>query len=119
MESLADLLGVPDPRPAEDVPAAEPSFSGAVDIVDPVKFCQRIVGSREFRQYIMNGVVLGDLPSAIGGRLIDHAWGKAPERIEHTGKDGAPIVTEIRRIIVRPNEVYDDEAAVARRAVTH
>lgn len=120
--SLADFLGVPDPRPVEDVPQQEPSFSDAVDIVDPSTFCKRIVGSREFRQYIMNGIVLGDLPSAIGTRLMDHAWGKPPERVEHTGKDGGPIeaITEIRRVIVKAGPFGEmPEAPVVRKEVTH
>lgn len=81
-QSLADFLGVTDPRPVEDVPQQEPSISEAMEIEDPTEFCKRVVGSREFRQYIMNGVVLGDLPPAIGCRLIDHAWGKPVERVE-------------------------------------
>jgi hypothetical protein len=100
--SLADFLNVVDPRAPEDLPPqTEPSILDALDIDDPTEFCKKIVGSREFRQYIMNGVVLGDLPPAIGCRIIDHAWGKPPERVEHSGPGGKPIVTEIRRVIVQ------------------
>lgn len=122
MESLATFLGVQLPDPAAAPPADGPAFEELVDVSDPQKFCQGIVASREFRQYILTGILLGGkdgLPPAVMCRIIDHAWGKPVERVEHSGKDGAPIVTEIRRIIVRPNEVYDDEAAVARPAVTH
>lgn len=107
--SLADLLDVPDPRTdaqsATDVKTS-PTVDSLLDITDPTEFCQKILETREFRQYILNGIVLGDLPAAIVTRVIDHAWGKPPERVEHTGKDGAPIatITEVRRVIVRPGD---------------
>jgi hypothetical protein len=44
------------------------------------------------------------LPSAVITRLMDHAWGKPVERVEHTGKGGEPIVTEVRRVIVHVQE---------------
>ena len=94
MKSLAEFLGVEDPKP-------EPEF----DLIEckhftAKEFCEAVVNSREFRQYIMNGIRLGDIPPQIMGRIIDHGWGKPPDRVEHTGKDGSPIVTEIRRVII-------------------
>lgn len=109
MQSLAEFLGASDPRPEDARPASD--FEALADVADPVVFCQRVLETREFRQYIMSGIVLGDIPPAIMGRVMDHAWGKPPERIEHTGKDGAPIITEVRRVIVRA-EAFDDEQPV-------
>lgn len=108
-QTLADILGVQDQRPEDVRPATD--FEELVDISDPTIFCQRILQTREFRQYIMNGIVLGDLPPAIVGRIMDHALGKPPERIEHTGKDGAPIesVTEVRRIIIHVADQQHDD----------
>lgn len=119
--SLADVLAVGDPRSeearqlAEELPS-EPTLDGAVDISDPKAFCERILASREFRQYIMHGIVIGDLPPAIVARVMDHGWGKPPEKHEHTGANGEPIktVTEVRRVIVRPKndvEMFADDAA--------
>lgn len=105
MESLADFLGISGAlagRPEDDEDRA-PSLA---DISDPKAFAEAVLGSREFRMYIVNGLRLGNLPGFTGllARLMDHAWGKPVERVEHTGKDGAPIVTEVRRVIVRTAE---------------
>lgn len=104
MESLADFLGVRGAlagRPEDDEDRA-PSL---LDITDPQAFAQAVLGSLEFRMYIVNGLCLGNLPgfTTLLGRLMDHAWGKPVERVEHTGKDGQPIesVTEVRRVIIR------------------
>lgn len=83
LQSLAEYLGVVDPAPS----SVASSFSSTtidvlVDVTDPVKFCQKIVESREFRQYVVNGITLGDIAPAIMGRILDHAWGKPVERVE-------------------------------------
>jgi hypothetical protein len=117
MESLADFLGVRHPLQEEQAqPAALEDFAA---ITDPVEFCQHILASREFRQYILNGIVVGDIPPAILGRVMDQGWGKAPERIEHTGKDGRPIetITEVRRVVVRPGQL--EELELAELETTH
>ena len=117
MQSLADFLDVPDPRPEDKRPNTE--YEALLNTSDPKDFCQKILESREFRQYIMNGITLGDLPPAVMCRVIDHAWGKPAERVEHTGKDGAPIITEVRRVIVRAENQEEELAPAPRREVTH
>jgi len=120
MKSLAEHLGAIDPRPEKD--QLKSDFDALIDITDPKDFCQKIVASREFRQYVMSGIVLGDLPPAVVTRIIDHAWGKPPERVEHTGKDGKPIetITEVRRVIVQQRAVENDEQpATESRYQTH
>jgi hypothetical protein len=108
-QSLADFLGVQDPRPDEG--AALPDAEALVDVSDPKEFCEKVLESREFRQYIMNGITLGDLPPAVMCRIIDHAWGKPVDRVEHTGKDGQPIETiKIVRVVVDPR--IDDETVL-------
>lgn len=103
-QSLADLLDVEDPRPEDaraDLPLEDETVA-ALDISDPKEFCKKILESREFRRYIMHGIVLGDIPPAVLSRVMDQGWGKVTEKLEHTGKDGKPIeVTEIRRVLVR------------------
>ena len=79
MESLAQFLGVQDPRPEADRPQTD--FEQLADISDPKEFCARVLASREFRQYLMNGIVLGDIPPMILARMMDHGWGKPPERV--------------------------------------
>lgn len=82
MESLADFLDVPDPRP-EQSPSRERDWSSLADIAEPEQFCRAIVRTREFRQYLMNGIVLGDIPQSLMLRILDLAgWQKPPERIE-------------------------------------
>jgi len=116
MQSLADFLGV---NPLPDAPQ-EPTL---VDITDPAAFARAVLESREFRQYIVTGLTLGNLPgfTSILQRLMDAAgnWPKATSRIEHTGKDGDPIVTEVRRVIVRAETSFDDEKADERPVTTH
>lgn len=107
-QSLADYLGVSDELPSTQL--AEPRL---VDISDPTAFARAVLESREFRQYIVSGLTLGNLPgfTSILQRLMDAAgnWPKASSRVEHTGKDGEPIVTEVRRVVVRVNTLEDLE----------
>jgi hypothetical protein len=103
MKSLADTLGIVDP-PREQLPSA----TTHLEHLTGKEFAEAVLDSLEFRKYICEGVRFGTIPSAILVRLIDHGWGKPPDRIEHTGKDGKPIettVTEVRRVVVRvPSE---------------
>lgn len=115
VQSLADFLGAEDPLPEEKRPKTD--YETLLDISDPMTFCRRIMETREFRQYIMDGFRAGDIPAAIVGRIMDHVLGKPPERVEHTGKDGAPIITEVRRVIVRAESQEDEQSP--RREVTH
>jgi hypothetical protein len=76
MQSLADVLGVPDPK-QPDAPA--PRDPGKLTAK---QFCQAVVNSPEFRAYITNGIFVGDLPAPILLRIMDTAWGKPVERVE-------------------------------------
>ena len=112
LQSLADLLGgtpaadaasiTTDQHPSEREPERD-EYDVLLDVSDPKDFCRKLCASRMFRRYILNSIILGDLPPAIALRVVDHGIGKTPDRIEHTGKDGQPIetVTEVRRVIVR------------------
>jgi len=82
MKSLADFLDVQDPRTPEQLAQPEPKVEDVLDVADPKEFCEKILGSRQFRQYILNGIVIGDLPSAIVTRMMDHGWGKPVERVQ-------------------------------------
>jgi hypothetical protein len=112
-QSLGEFLGTIDPRP-EDMRQAE-GFDSYADL-PPTEFCKRILASREFRQYIMNGIVLGDIAPAILLRVMDQGWGRPPSKVELTGKDGQPIetITEVRRVVVpapRRSALDGDERA--------
>lgn len=102
--NLAEYLGISDPRHPEVAPTAP-----FADLTSPKKFCQAILQSPEFRTYLLNGVLLGNLPPQILLRIMDVGWGKPTERIEHTGQDGRPIetITQIRRIVVHVDESDD------------
>lgn len=117
-QSLADYLGVEHPD-APSQPASDP----LIDITDPDAFCEAVIKSREFRSYIMLGLRLGNLPgfSSILKYVLERHWGKVPDRVEHTGKDGDPIITEVRRVIVRTREdnYPEQEDDVAPKYPTH
>ncbi len=101
-QSLADFLGVePGNTPSE------PRTDDLLNISDPTTFCQRVLNSREFRQYILNGITLGDIPPAVMCRIIDHAWGKPVDHVEHTGK--VETITEVRRVVVHVDARHFDE----------
>lgn len=112
MQSLAEFLGTTPEAPASETQQLE-------DIAGDAKtFCEAVLNSFEFRQYIVHGLTLGSLPPAILIRVMDMAgWQKPPERVEHTGRDGQPIetITEVRRVVVR---VPQDEQ-VEQPYVTH
>lgn len=102
--SLKELLDGPVAPPDESQAIAE-----ILDISDPVVFCQRVLDSREFRQYILKGITERDIPPAVMCRVIDHAWGKPIDRVEHSGQVNQ-IITEVRRVIVRVER--DDEMLI-------
>jgi hypothetical protein len=70
------------------------------------EFCQGVLESREYRQSVITRIALGTLPAALELRMYDYAYGKPPDKVEHSGPDGQPIetVTEVRRVIVRASE---------------
>lgn len=98
MQSLAEHLGTL-------MPAQEGERLRLEDIADSEAFARAVLSSREFRSYIVDGLVLGSLPPAVILRVMDMGgWTKPPERIEHTGRDGRPIETvKIIRVIVDPH----------------
>lgn len=87
-----------DPEPEPE----DPKF----EVTNAADFAKAILESLEFRQYVVLNLKNGKLPAAIVLRFMDYAegWGKPPERIEHTGKDGDAIITEVRRVIVHAQE---------------
>ena len=88
MESLADTLGLTTRLPDDGRPRLE-------DITDAKRFAQAVLTSPEFRTYIVDKLTLGDLPPAIVCRLMDYAWGKPAERVEHTGKSACAAITAV------------------------
>lgn len=102
MESLADFLGVADPTNKDEQPAPSESL---VEITDPSEFCRRVLNSREFRQYVLNGIVLGDIPPAVLCRVIDHAWGKPAETVKHEGE--VTITKVVREVVSVAGEEVD------------
>ena len=113
-KTLAEFLQATSPLPEPDVPRNE--YEALADLSGE-DFCKSVLATREFRQYILNGIVLGDIPPAILGRIMDHAWGKPPDKLELTGKNGGAIetVTEVRRVIVAASALHEDD----KRQVTH
>ena len=125
-QTLASTLGVDlDPKIAEyneAVKQHDHKLSPLDPDLSPRDFCRQVVASPEFRRYLLNGFVLGDLPPAVVCRVLDHAWGRPVERHELSGPDGDPIITEVRRVIVRAKPVEDileDDDLPAKTRVTH
>lgn len=118
MKSLAEHLGV------EAVPPGEEPQLRLEDINDPTEFAKAVLNSYEFRRYIVNMLILGELPSAVLLRVMDLAgWQAPPKKIELSGANGGPIqtVSEVRRVLVRPSEEmrqknYEEEEAARRRS---
>lgn len=108
MKSLAESLGLD----ADLKPLPEPCVMG-----DPFEgltgkaFALAVLDSPDFRRYIVGGLLAGDLPPGIIIRLMDHGWGKPPDRVELTGRDGDAIITRVERVVVGPQFVEDLERA--------
>lgn len=100
MKSLAEALGVL--TLIEEAAAAPPTVEPTA-AVSAKAFCQSIIDSPEFRRYLRDGVLLGDLPTPIICKIMDHAWGKPVERLE----------VEDKTVRERPSE----DALVQRAAV--
>lgn len=112
-QTLAEYLGM------SDEPIPQPLAVDLEQIVDGKAFGLAVLNSVEFRAYILMGLRLGTLPgfTSILGRLIDHAVGIAPKKVEMTGANGEPIehVVEVRRTIVRVEKRLDDDEEQALR----
>jgi hypothetical protein len=93
LQTLAEFLGTDQ---ALNLPTELPQLT----VKD---FCRGVLESREYRQSVLQRVTLGNLPPAVECRMYDYAYGKPPDRVEHTGADGKPMemITEVRRVIVR------------------
>lgn len=80
-KSLAEYLGTSVPA-VNGQPERAASDAQVPDNVDGKEFAEAVVNSREFFQYIVNGLTLGDLAPAVVCRLMDHAWGKPVEVVQ-------------------------------------
>ena len=104
------LLAPEDPVPVdlkpEDCPFEEPAAKDLensaflIDITDSREFAKAVLESRDFREYIVDGLKRHTIPATLVLRLMDYAdgWGRPPERVEHSGRVEA--VTEVRRVVI-------------------
>ncbi len=115
-QSLGEFLGATNPLPDDGKERNE--YKDLADLTG-ADFAKGVLESREFRQYIMDGIVLRDLAPGIITRLMDHGWGKPPDKVELTGKDGQPLeaVTEVRWVVMQTPARSD--ATMELRQVTH
>jgi hypothetical protein len=110
-KSLAEFLGTARPDLGEPTPP-----SADLESLTIADFCKGVLTSPEYRQSVLNRITLGTLPPAVEIRMYDYAYGKPPDRVEHTGKDGKPL--EIVRRIVRAHDTYDEDADSGEKAPT-
>lgn len=105
MKTLYDALQVEDPAYAGTLGPSVPEAPEWQSLTGK-DFARHVLDSIEFRRYIITALNIGELPPAIILRMMDYVWGKPIEKVEHehTGKDGQPIVTEVRRVIIRASE---------------
>lgn len=90
----------------EDCPLEDPTAkdledsSFLVDIADCREFAKAVLESRDFRQYIVDGLKRHTIPATLVLRLMDYAegWGKPVEKVEHSGK--IESVSEVRRVVI-------------------
>jgi hypothetical protein len=111
MKTLADSLG---PELMKQIAASAPPLPPPehdLSELTGVQFCQALVDSREYRESIHRRLLLDELPPAVECRILDQAWGRAPQRLEHAGPDGGPIqIAEVRRVIIRPKLTEEHES---------
>lgn len=105
MKSLAEALGLDETTLTMREDLSDSQFEGMTGR----EFARVICDSADFRRYILGGLRAGDLPSAVAIRLMDHAWGKPVDRVEHSGVNGQPIITRVERVIVHPGASKVDE----------
>ena len=65
---------------------------------------------RNFQDYFTEEEVVALVESVkkdpkLKGFLVEQLFGKAPQRIEMTGKDGEPLVVQISEIIAKKNGI--------------
>lgn len=83
METLAEALGLVVTREnGTDIQTVALDSKALADM--PVEeFCRTVLQSAEYRLSILERVSRGALAPAVETRLMDYAWGKPVERVEH------------------------------------
>lgn len=94
-ESLLEQGLIDTPTPPADSVAEVVALTGK-------QFAEAVLHSVEFRLYIIEGLTNRNLPPAILTRLMDHGWGKPPESISLTGKDGESLAFTLN--LTRPRD---------------
>jgi len=76
-----------------------------LEITDSKDFAKAVLDTREFREYIIDGLRGRDLPSSVVLRLMDYAdgWGKPVEKVEV--KDTTPV-TELTLDQIRERAAF-------------
>ena len=76
MKSLAEHLGVIDPRQPDDAPRPKPTKKQIRE------FCAEILASDEYRASLLRRIFLDELPPAIEALIYHYAHGKPVEKME-------------------------------------
>ncbi len=75
-QSLADLLGVPDPQRPEN-PTSTPQPAR-----DAQTFCQNVLNTAQYRESLLRRILMDELPPAVEVWLLNTAHGKPTDRVE-------------------------------------
>lgn len=104
MENLASFLQLAE-TPAEEPPADPFGPVGSMQ-----EFAERVLNSADYRASLFRRIQADELPAQIEALFYYYAAGKPTERVEHSGKNGAPIeVTEVRRVLVPVSRAFDED----------
>jgi len=115
-QSLADYLGTK--QPADGAPAPVPI---APEKMTGAEFASAVLSSLEFRQYVVNGLILGTIPQSVVLRLMDYAeaegWGKPVDKLEIDDKreqigklSKQELIARIQKLQAIVQELPDDSS---------
>lgn len=93
-KTLLDSLIQDDPKWGQ-----RPHGGGALEGIERLSgrdFSTAILASKQFREYVVRGIVVGNLPPQVVLRLMDHGWGVPKEKAEE-----APTFDEFKNATLR------------------
>jgi hypothetical protein len=104
-QSLADVLGVPDPQQPER-PVGDPPL----EHLTAQEFCRAILRTPQYRESLLRRILCDELPPGIEAMLWDRAHGKLRDQVALSGE--VAVTKVIREVIDAAVDDDDDEPTV-------